>query len=226
MFSASFYGGYPNRGGVLMLSDTLEVSSYTYGVASAKDADATPCQRRTLHRRHIHEILQERICERKPALYLYFTKHDDDNSGEVSLLEWARGMADVLKLETLPWVHLRPMLCPLTASGRVNYSRFLDRYHVKLRADTAWQDEVVQAVSRKLFQAHSTLEQAYATMGACLTVTFSRRLRQPPSCSLQWFFWGVIGVQTPTKTAKSSTQSSWERWRGWTWGCPTRKSTN
>ena len=68
-------------------------------------------------------------------------------------LEWAEVMRSVLQLD-LPFLGYQPKLAELTRDGRINYTQFLDRYRIKMRAEDAqWQDGMIQAVCRKLFQS-------------------------------------------------------------------------
>ena len=49
----------------------------------------------------------------------------------------------------------------MDARGRVNYSSFLDRYRVIGSFGDAWEEEVVDCISRRLFHACANLEQAF-----------------------------------------------------------------
>ena len=98
-------------------------------------------------------MIVERVCDRKPDLYWLFTNKDREHTGTVSRLEWAEVMRSVLQLD-LPFLGYQTKLAETTRDGRINYTQFLDRYRIKMRAEDArWQDGMIQAVCRKLFQS-------------------------------------------------------------------------
>lgn len=102
-----------------------------------------------LHKRHIVEMLQDKICTSKSELYLRFTQADVERLGTVcrcglvhssssshacipatpqlSRRKWGQCMASVLDLENLPWMSLANTIAVLDSDGRVHYSSFLDR---------------------------------------------------------------------------------------------------
>ena len=46
---------------------------------------------------------------------------------QISLLQWAHVMSDVLELPGMPWCSVARTVADLDASGRIQFSKFLDR---------------------------------------------------------------------------------------------------
>jgi Ca2+-binding EF-hand superfamily protein/diadenosine tetraphosphatase ApaH/serine/threonine PP2A family protein phosphatase len=111
----------------------------------------------------VRKMLMERIFLRKPDLYFFYAAADKASSrdGRVSKLVWADGMRTVLDLE-LPWLNLCSMLAEAEADGRINYTRFLDRYRIAMRdSDLAWMEGITENVCRRLFSASGNLEESF-----------------------------------------------------------------
>ena len=81
--------------------------------------------------------------------------------GTVSRLQWAQGLTTVLNLG-LPFLHFQPRLAMLDGDGRINYTRFLERYKIEMKeGDTSWQDAVVQSVCEKLYDMCANVTEVY-----------------------------------------------------------------
>jgi hypothetical protein len=82
----------------------------------------------------IRTMLVERIVMHKPDLYFFWCHVDsaEAKDGCISKIEWADGMRTVLSLD-LPWLTLLPQLVDVASDGRINYTRFLDRYRIAMR---------------------------------------------------------------------------------------------
>ena len=137
----------------------------------------------------VRRMLMERICLHKDSLYFYWSSIDRGSTNaaaaaaagtkgnthaaaagvghlaaSISKLQWAEGMRQVLNLD-LPWLALIPMLVDIEPDGSIVYPRFLDRYHIAMRAsDSAWMDSIVDRVSEQLFAAADSLEAAFAKL--------------------------------------------------------------
>ena len=108
-------------------------------------------------------LIIERVCMRKPDLYFFFSTADKagGRDGRISQSTWADGMRTVLNLD-LPWVSLCASLCDFEADGRINYTRFLDRYRIAMRqTDMVWMEAIVERVCEQLYRIAPTLEESF-----------------------------------------------------------------
>lgn len=113
----------------------------------------------------VRKMLMERICLRKPDLYFFFSAADrsGNKDGKVTKIVWADGMRTVLDLE-LPWISLCSMLAETETDGRINYTKFLDRYRIAMRdSDLEWMENITEQVCRRLFMGTNNLEETFKT---------------------------------------------------------------
>ena len=62
----------------------------------------------------------------------------------------------------LPFLHFQPRLAMLDGDGRINYTRFLERYKIEMKeGDASWQDAVVQSVCEKLYDMCANVTEVY-----------------------------------------------------------------
>ena len=70
-------------------------------------------------------------------------------------------MRTVLKLD-IPWFNLCSSLTTIQDDGRINFTRFLDRYRIAMRTtDLVWMEAITDAIAAKLFSAFRTLEESF-----------------------------------------------------------------
>lgn len=79
----------------------------------------------------------------------------------MSKAQWAEGCRSVLKL-SIPWFSLCPSLTVIEHDGRINYTRFLERYRIAMRSsDRGWMQAMTDTISARLFSAFHTLEESF-----------------------------------------------------------------
>ena len=104
-------------------------------------------------------ILLERICMQKPDLYFFYSAADRAGSqdGCITKQVWADGMRTVLDID-IPFINLCGSLCDFESDGRINFTRFLDRYHIAMRdSEPSW----MEAVVNKVCESTLTLEETF-----------------------------------------------------------------
>jgi Ca2+-binding EF-hand superfamily protein len=147
-------------------------ASFASAAAAAPPPPHAPSAQPTLSEA-VRRMIVERIVLRKPDLHFFYAAEEakagksssGSGSGTITKATWAEGLRQVLGLD-LPWLSLQPMLVALEAgSGRVNYSRFLDRYSIAMRsADTAWMEGIVDTVASRLLGAFGSLEDTFRSL--------------------------------------------------------------
>lgn len=71
-------------------------------------------------------------------------------------------MRTVLNLE-LPWLSILQQLVDVEDDGRINYTKFLERYRIAMRdSDLAWMESILERACEKLFTVCHSLEDAFA----------------------------------------------------------------
>lgn len=116
----------------------------------------------------VRTMLMERIILRKSDLYFFYSSADrgpmGSKDGCVSKAIWADGMRTVMNLD-LPWSSLCNMLAESEPDGRINYSKFLDRYRIAVRpGDLAWMESITEKVCAGLFNACHSLEASFKAL--------------------------------------------------------------
>ncbi len=180
VFSASRYCGRgTNAGGVVILDSALaytvkswdapallecrvEGDDATSPVAARKSVPSAGSSAAALAQSDaVNRMLIERIILHKADLYFAFSTIDKAHCGRVTRGEWADAMRSVLGLD-IPWIRLCPSLADVESDGCINYSRFLERYRIAMRAsDLSWMEAMTVRISEKLFAAGLTLEESF-----------------------------------------------------------------
>ncbi|XP_058484892.1 serine/threonine-protein phosphatase with EF-hands 1 isoform X1 [Solea solea] len=120
IFSASnYYEEGSNRGAYIKLGRELVPRFYQYQV-SRTTRKLTLNQRVRAAEGSAFRALKEKLFSHRSELMAGFQQHDQNNTGCVSLSEWAQVLESVLRLD-LPWRTLRPQLTRLTPDGSVEY---------------------------------------------------------------------------------------------------------
>jgi hypothetical protein len=112
----------------------------------------------------IKKMIVERIVLHKSDLYFFWSHADKAgaNDGCITKVQWAEGMRTVMNVE-LPWITLANTLVDFEYDGRINYTRFLDRYRIAMREqDLQWMEGIIEHACEKLFSVCHTLEAAYS----------------------------------------------------------------
>ncbi|XP_043852715.1 serine/threonine-protein phosphatase with EF-hands 1 [Dromiciops gliroides] len=121
VFSASnYYEEGSNRGAYLKLSRDMTPRFFQYQSSQVS-------QGKTLHERvNIVEnaafrILGERLISRKSELMKAYQKYDPNNTGKISIRDWAKATGEIVELK-LPWLSLCSRLVNLIENGQVFYT--------------------------------------------------------------------------------------------------------
>lgn len=107
--------------------------------------------------------LRERIFENRYNLAVAFAQIDEQRTGKVSRIQWAQIMGDVLRLSSMPWLSLQPMLAKASKDRNnakvIKYKHFLARYQVLLNHQLvdSWEDLLVREVCQKLYDSGENL---------------------------------------------------------------------
>jgi Ca2+-binding EF-hand superfamily protein len=105
-------------------------------------------------------ILLERICMHKPDLYFFYSAADRGGSqdGCITKQVWADGMRTVLDID-IPFINLCSSLCDIESDGRINFTKFLDRYHIAMRdTEPSWMEAVVNKVCESTLSLEDTFK--------------------------------------------------------------------
>lgn len=105
-------------------------------------------------------ILLERICMHKPDLYFFYSAADRGGSqdGCITKQAWADGMRTVLDID-IPFINLCSSLCDIESDGRINFTKFLDRYHIAMRdTEPSWMEAVVNKVCESTLSLEDTFK--------------------------------------------------------------------
>ncbi|XP_067116777.1 serine/threonine-protein phosphatase with EF-hands 1 [Osmerus mordax] len=120
IFSASnYYEEGSNRGAYIKLGSELVPRFYQYQV-SRSTRKLTLTQRVSVAEGSALKALQEKLFTHRSELMTGFQQYDLNNTGCISISEWAQVVEAVLRLD-LPWRTLRPRLARLAPDGSVEY---------------------------------------------------------------------------------------------------------
>uniref|UniRef100_A0A3Q4BQX9 Serine/threonine-protein phosphatase with EF-hands n=1 Tax=Mola mola TaxID=94237 RepID=A0A3Q4BQX9_MOLML len=155
LFSASnYYDVGSNRGAYVKLGPDLVPYMVQYQ-ANSMTRELSVRQRyigRT--ERSALKVLREQLFAHKSDLISAFKKYDSDNTGFVSLNDWASTLESVMRLG-LPWRMLRTQLATTKSSdGTINYHEWFSELAIK-GANT---DVIFSGLLETLYRHRSTLE--------------------------------------------------------------------
>ncbi|XP_035508036.1 serine/threonine-protein phosphatase with EF-hands 1 [Morone saxatilis] len=120
IFSASnYYEEGSNRGAYIKVGRELVPRFYQYQV-SRTTRKLTLTQRVRAAEGSALRALKEKLFTHRSELMSGFQQYDQNNTGFVSVSEWAQVLESVLRLD-LPWRTLRPHLACLAPDGSVEY---------------------------------------------------------------------------------------------------------
>uniref|UniRef100_A0A8C2WDN9 Serine/threonine-protein phosphatase with EF-hands n=1 Tax=Cyclopterus lumpus TaxID=8103 RepID=A0A8C2WDN9_CYCLU len=124
IFSASnYYEEGSNRGAYIKVGRELVPRFYQYQV-SRTTRKLTLTQRVRAAEGTALKALKEKLFTHRSELLSGLQQYDQNNTGCVSLSEWAQAFESVLRLD-LPWRTLRPHLARLAPDGSVDYQSLL-----------------------------------------------------------------------------------------------------
>ncbi|XP_035398023.1 serine/threonine-protein phosphatase with EF-hands 1 isoform X2 [Cygnus atratus] len=120
IFSASnYYEEGSNRGAYIRLNPDLIPHFVQYQVRECTDKQNYWERVRTIERSAL-QTLREKIFAHRSTLTEAFAKYDCNNTGKISVSDWAAAMESVLCLE-LPWRTLQLHLVKTDPDGKVDY---------------------------------------------------------------------------------------------------------
>ncbi|XP_074048798.1 serine/threonine-protein phosphatase with EF-hands 1 isoform X2 [Macrotis lagotis] len=120
VFSASnYYEEGSNRGAYLKLNHEMTPRFFQYQ-ASQVIQGKTLYERVNLVENSAISILAGKMISRKTDLIKEFQKYDENDTGKISLSDWAKATEDILDLQ-LPWLSLCPRLVKDIEDGYVLY---------------------------------------------------------------------------------------------------------
>ncbi|XP_062383998.1 serine/threonine-protein phosphatase with EF-hands 1 [Sardina pilchardus] len=120
IFSASnYYEEGSNRGAYVKLGPDLQPRFFQYQV-SRSTRKLTLQQRVSVAEGSALKALQEKLFAHRSELMAVFQQYDTNNTGCISVGDWAQVVELVLNLD-LPWRTLRPRLARLAPDGSVDY---------------------------------------------------------------------------------------------------------
>ncbi|XP_072237379.1 serine/threonine-protein phosphatase with EF-hands 1 [Leuresthes tenuis] len=120
IFSASnYYEEGSNRGAYIKLGRELVPRFYQYQV-SRTTRKLTLTQRVRAAEGSALRVLKEKLFAHRSELMAGFQQYDQNDTGRVSVSEWAQVLESVVRLD-LPWRTLRPHLANLAPDGSVEY---------------------------------------------------------------------------------------------------------
>ncbi|XP_028834849.1 serine/threonine-protein phosphatase with EF-hands 1 isoform X2 [Denticeps clupeoides] len=120
IFSASnYYEEGSNRGAYVKLGPGLVPRFFQYQV-SRSTRKLTLQQRVNVAEGSALKALQEKLYAHRSELMTAFQQYDENNTGSISIGDWAQVVESVLRLD-LPWRTLRPRLARLAPDGSVDY---------------------------------------------------------------------------------------------------------
>ncbi|XP_061585569.1 serine/threonine-protein phosphatase with EF-hands 2 [Cololabis saira] len=154
LFSASnYYDVGSNRGAYVKMGPDLVPYVIQYQ-ASNLTRELTARQSVGRYERSALKVLREQLFAHKSDLICAFKKFDSENTGLVSLNDWASAVEGVMHL-SLPWRMLRSQLgsCK-TSDGLINYHEWFNELAIK--GPNA--DHIEQSLLETLYRHRSTLE--------------------------------------------------------------------
>ncbi|XP_042726807.1 serine/threonine-protein phosphatase with EF-hands 2 [Lagopus leucura] len=147
IFSASnYYEIGSNRGAYVKLGPDL-VPHFVQYQANKTAHTLTMTQRISRVEESAFRALREKLFAHTSALISAFKLYDKDNTGRITLSNWATAVESVLHLG-LPWRMLRPQLVRSTADGMLEYKSWLDDLAMEQRSQEHIQSSLLEVIYR------------------------------------------------------------------------------
>ncbi|XP_010140333.1 PREDICTED: serine/threonine-protein phosphatase with EF-hands 2 [Buceros rhinoceros silvestris] len=147
IFSASnYYEIGSNRGAYVKLGPDL-VPHFVQYQANKTAHTLTMTQRISRVEESAFRALREKLFAHTSALISAFKAYDKDDTGRITLSNWATAVESVLRLG-LPWRMLRPQLVRSTADGLLEYKSWLDDLAMEQRSQEHIQSSLLEVIYR------------------------------------------------------------------------------
>ncbi|XP_010119946.1 PREDICTED: serine/threonine-protein phosphatase with EF-hands 2 [Chlamydotis macqueenii] len=147
IFSASnYYEIGSNRGAYVKLGPDL-VPHFVQYQANKTAHTLTMTQRISRVEESAFRALREKLFAHTSALISTFKAYDKDNTGKITLSNWATAVESVLHLG-LPWRMLRPQLVRSTTDGMLEYKSWLDDLAMEQRSQEHIQSSLLEVIYR------------------------------------------------------------------------------
>ncbi|XP_027650919.1 serine/threonine-protein phosphatase with EF-hands 2 isoform X2 [Falco biarmicus] len=147
IFSASnYYEIGSNRGAYVKLGPDL-VPHFVQYQANKTAHTLTMTQRISRVEESAFRALREKLFAHTSALISAFKAYDKDNTGRITLSNWATAVESVLRLG-LPWRMLRPQLVRSTVDGMLEYKSWLDDLAMEQRSQEHIQSSLLEVIYR------------------------------------------------------------------------------
>ncbi|KFP84961.1 PREDICTED: serine/threonine-protein phosphatase with EF-hands 2 [Apaloderma vittatum] len=147
IFSASnYYEIGSNRGAYVKLGPDL-VPHFVQYQANKTAHTLTMTQRISRVEESAFRALREKLFAHTSALISAFKAYDTDNTGRITLSNWATAVESVLHLG-LPWRMLRPQLVRSMADGMLEYKSWLDDLAMEQRSQEHIQSSLLEVIYR------------------------------------------------------------------------------
>ncbi|XP_037991069.1 serine/threonine-protein phosphatase with EF-hands 2 [Motacilla alba alba] len=147
IFSASnYYEIGSNRGAYVKLGPDL-IPHFVQYQANKTAHLLTMTQRISRVEESAFRALREKLFAHTSALISAFKSYDGDNTGKITLSNWATAVESVLRLG-LPWRMLRPQLVRSTEDGMLEYKSWLDDLAMEQRSQEHIQSSLLEVIYR------------------------------------------------------------------------------
>ncbi|XP_049671543.1 serine/threonine-protein phosphatase with EF-hands 2 isoform X2 [Accipiter gentilis] len=147
IFSASnYYEIGSNRGAYVKLGPDL-IPHFVQYQANKMAHTLTMTQRISRVEESAFRALREKLFAHTSALIRAFKAYDKDNTGRITLSNWATAVESVLHLG-LPWRMLRPQLVRNTVDGMLEYKSWLDDLAMEQRSQEHIQSSLLEVIYR------------------------------------------------------------------------------
>uniref|UniRef100_A0A8C9MM22 Serine/threonine-protein phosphatase with EF-hands n=1 Tax=Serinus canaria TaxID=9135 RepID=A0A8C9MM22_SERCA len=134
IFSASnYYEIGSNRGAYYQANKTAHLLTMTQRISRVEES--------------AFRALREKLFAHTSALISAFKSYDRDNTGKITLSNWATAVESVLRLG-LPWRMLRPQLVRSTEDGMLEYKSWLDDLAMEQRSQEHIQSSLLEVIYR------------------------------------------------------------------------------
>ncbi|XP_030647658.1 serine/threonine-protein phosphatase with EF-hands 2 [Chanos chanos] len=153
LFSASnYYEVGSNRGAFVRLGPDLVPYFVQYQASDmTRELSLRQSAKRTEH--SALRVLREQLFSHKSDLLSAFQEYDKENTGLISLHDWANAVGQVLHLD-LPWRMLRSQLVTRTSNGMLDYNAWFR----ELAITESSVEHIEQTLLETLYRHRSTLE--------------------------------------------------------------------
>ncbi|XP_023782857.1 serine/threonine-protein phosphatase with EF-hands 2 [Cyanistes caeruleus] len=144
--SSNYYEIGSNRGAYVKLGPDL-IPHFVQYQANKTAHTLNMTQRISRVEESAFRALREKLFAHTSALISAFKAYDGDNTGRITLSNWATAVESVLRLG-LPWRMLRPQLVRSTEDGMLEYKSWLDDLAMEQRSQEHIQSSLLEVIYR------------------------------------------------------------------------------